>query len=334
MGLIDFIHRLAGKSSPSLPQAFSREELLKYLKLNKRIQAINQGHNGLVVSGIKSGNKTGIISAKLSTAYGLTQIGRKQTNQDAMTLWIGARGDLLLGVADGVSEYGSADVASALTMLEMVERIKRGAAFDPDLVRSLQGKIVAINDAQVRVKCLGTTFSSAYVVGNQASIMHVGDSLVFKVKKNGGIELLTYPHSPRAMDNHARFAGELPYSERDTVRILGYKESAIRFFVGSRLPGEIPLIKIDLEPGDKLFLMTDGVYSPFLVPEDFIGMIKDAVDAGGDDQAVIAERIVRAVIKLPRARDNITLIVYCHKGDIAETSTSSPHGIKCLPLRI
>lgn len=225
-------------------------------------------------------------------------------------------------------------MASALTMLEMVERIKQGEPFDPDLVRSLQGKIVSINDAQVNAKCLGTTFSSAYIVGNQASIMHVGDSLVFKIKKNGVIELLTYPHSPRAMDSYARFAGGVPYSERDTVRILSFKESAIRFFLGARLPGEIPLIKTDLEPGDKLFLMTDGVYSPFLVPEDFLGMIKAAVREGGDDQAAIAERIVRSVIKLPRARDNITLIVYCHPENASESRSISPFGIKCLPLRI
>ncbi|WP_111642912.1 bifunctional protein-serine/threonine kinase/phosphatase [Marinimicrobium alkaliphilum] len=214
--------------------------------------------------------------------------GRKSENQDT----VGARlpDDALLtskgiavAVADGVSSSAAAREASQTAITGFLTDYYA----TPDtwstrqsaerVIRSLNNSLWGLSQNSVYGEGYLTTFSALILKGSSASIFHIGDTRVYRLREND-LELLTRDHNQRI--------------DRDTVYL-------------SRALGADPALEIDvftceLQAGDRFVLTSDGIHDT-LSASDFLGLVRnltspdelvaqavaEALDAGSEDNLSI-----------------------------------------------
>lgn len=248
------------------------------------------------------------------SAFGLTDIGRKRTNNEddfeivdltaAKTieenavsgLEVGVSG-LLLAVCDGVGGHRAGEVASALALSRLAEEMEALADGCPR--RTLFGAAVEkVNRAvwdeahdDPRLQGMSTTLTAAVLCRQRAVIAHVGDSRAY-VSRGGHIRQVTRDQSfvQSLVASGALTAEE---AERSPFR------SVILQAIGRKKTVEVALDAIDLADGDVLVLCTDGL-SEKVRPEEIASASAGNLESG-----------VRSLVALANERggeDNITLI--------------------------
>jgi PPM family protein phosphatase len=238
-----------------------------------------------------------------------TDVGRRNSNQDAFLI------DEQLGLAavsDGMGGYEGGEIASRITIETVHELIARTAAdsdctwpYRADLSRSsdenelamaarLAGDRVA-RQRHGRLAKMGATLAVARVRGRRATIAHVGDSRVYRVR--GGIATaLTRDHSayeemiganPAAMPRH-----QFPFGNMIT-KAIGFPSS----------PPEV--CQVEVESRDCLVVCSDGLWDP--VADSLIAhicstqplqqacqtLIDKALEYGGTDNITVAVIAIR-----------------------------------------
>jgi PPM family protein phosphatase len=198
----------------------------------------------------------------------------------------------LVAVADGVSGYKAADVASQMAISVTLEAYDRQSSARPEvrLARAAQEANVAIFDRAMIVpelRGMATTLTAIAIVGDHLSAAHVGDSRLYLVRGGRALQLTKDHRSGKVMLTRS---------------------------VGRELIVAIDKITRPLEAGDVLVLCTDGVHNVLpdadlarlvagVDPQRACRAILDAALAGGADDNVTVAVVDPRSTGVPRARE-------------------------------
>jgi protein phosphatase len=235
---------------------------------------------------------------------------RREENEDAYC----AREDIgLYMVADGMGGHAAGEVASRLAV-ETIERfvddtrdadLNQTWPFPYDTQLSIDGnrlkaafrlanrKIALAMSENDALKGMATTAAAVLVGQERPVVAHVGDSRIYRFR-NGKLSQITQDHS--WVSEQVR-AGVL--SDADARR-HPWRNVVTRALSGGDDP-DVEVAEIDLEPGDKLMVCSDGLSGVVAVEklQSIIGstdglqetcqaLIDAANDAGGPDNITVA----------------------------------------------
>ena len=242
-----------------------------------------------------------------------THVGRVRTgNEDAFIAE-----PLVVGVADGMGGHQAGEVASAIAVQMLRDRLSQGA---PSL-EAATAAVVAANSAifngardNAEQRGMGTTLTALIVLAEDAAavrrfvLLNVGDSRTYLLR-GGRLRCITVDHSyvqELVSTGHITEVEARTHPRRNIVtRALGI-ESTVR--VDNWV---LPFVK-----GDRYLLCSDG-----LVDEVDDGEITDVLAAHADAQRA-AEALVDAANR-HGGRDNTTVVVVdVLDGDVAPDDTA------------
>ena len=230
----------------------------------------------------------------LSLRYAaLSDVGRvRKDNQDS-----GFAGEHLLVVADGVGGAARGDIASS-TAVQILRRLD--APPDGDLLQALAGaihrahdRIAELVDEEPELEGTSTTVTTALFDGNRVGIAHVGDSRAYRLR-DGELTQLTKDHTfVQSLIDEGRITEEESRSHPHRNLILRAVDGVHET--------DPDLFTVDLAPGDRLLLCSDGCSGSL----DH-GRLADILGTGTVDYAVV--ELVRASLDAG-STDNITCVV-------------------------
>jgi PPM family protein phosphatase len=229
----------------------------------------------------------------------------RSNNEDA-----GYAGAYLLLVADGVGGAAAGEVASASTAY-VTSTVSMICDDDPLAVLA-QAVEFAHQHLQDGVQAdplrdgMSTTLTAVLGNGERFGLVHVGDSRAY-LWRDGGLHQITKDHTLAQMmiDSGQLRAEDLPS--------FPYR-SVIARSVTHNDPPEPDLVLLDLRPGDRLLLASDGLTD--LVRDELISTVISTHDL---DSAV--DHLVDLALAAG-GRDNITCIL----GEVVEGDLINPRG--------
>jgi protein phosphatase len=210
---------------------------------------------------------------------------------------LGESGDAghLVAVADGMGGHAGGQVASSIAIAaleKVVEGAKGTASWASHLRTAYENanrEILRTADANPALLDMGTTMVAAIVHDGHATVANLGDSRAYLARR-GVIGQITVDHSwreeARRLDLSPEEIAWSPFRETIT-RSLGVDESV-----------ELDIVEIDLAPGDRMVLCSDGIHD-LLTDLDILRVIASdetpewitrrlvdlANDAGGHDNS-------------------------------------------------
>ncbi len=224
----------------------------------------------------------------------------REGNEDAFLVWPESN---LAVVADGMGGRQGGEVASAIAVEAIRDvLVAHGAAQDTDharemLLLAVQSGHARINDLsgkQVELKGMGTTLVALWLIGEQALVVHVGDSRVYRLR-DGELTQLTGDHS---------LAQEL--KNRGILDTQTYELFPNKHVLTQALGGKEDIhpdtTVLDTRAGDRFLLCTDGL-SDFV--EEHLVCAFLGTPSGPDVQA---RTLVEAALA-NGGRDNVTVAV-------------------------
>jgi len=213
-------------------------------------------------------------------------------------------------VADGMGGHQSGEVASRLAAQaasrEIMERVFNSIVYDGGS-RSDDEFLKVANDAVLQAQTMihrrvpggGTTLTLSLIVDDQIYTAHVGDSRLYVIDKNGGLDLKTKDHSlvKRLVD-----LGEISAQEASTHP----QRNVLYRALGQDDPLKPDLGQISLDVNEIMLICSDGLWG--VVDADQIEsiikraqtleaatceLINAANNAGGPDNisAILVERL-------------------------------------------
>jgi len=233
-----------------------------------------------------------------------THTGRvRSTNEDAYCVLRDPAGAyLLLAVADGMGGHEGGEIASALALSTLAREVARGlntAGADPAVVLAMG--VEKANQTVYRTSIqrlgmggtmlglgMGTTLTCSLIVGSRGYIAHVGDSRVY-LWREGSLQVITQDHSLVA---EMVRDGEIDKDQADQDP----RRHVLTRAVGTQANVVPDLTGIDLQPGDRMLLCSDGLSgvvsdqvlgrvlsSGATCDETATGLVGEALEAGGPD---------------------------------------------------
>ncbi len=194
--------------------------------------------------------------------------GRRSGNEDACC----SLPDLgLFAVADGMGGYEGGEIASQLAIDTLVEVVRDALTqpegvrrtwpigYDPKLTEAENVLNIAIRLAHDRIRArrqgalerMGSTLAVLLVHEGEATIAHIGDSRVYRLRE-GRLSLLTRDHT---LAEEVASRGT-PTSGRGLSNIL---TRALGSDAGARRAGQPELRTEPAQPGDTFLLCSDGL---------------------------------------------------------------------------
>ncbi|HVU50293.1 MAG TPA: protein phosphatase 2C domain-containing protein [Polyangia bacterium] len=186
----------------------------------------------------------------------------------------------LVVVADGVSGYHAADVASQMAVevtLEAYERQDTSMRAEARLARAAQEANISIYDRSMVVpelRGMATTLTAVAISDGQLAAAHVGDSRLYLVRGNRALQLTKDHRSGKV---------------------------ALTRSVGRELIVAIDKITRPLEPEDVLVLCTDGLHN--VISDGDIARLASDADPDGACRALVDAALAAG------ADDNLTVAV-------------------------
>ncbi|MGH7611632.1 MAG: PP2C family protein-serine/threonine phosphatase [Candidatus Dormibacteria bacterium] len=178
----------------------------------------------------------------------------------------------LFGVFDGVGEFSRSGEAAELASRLLWEACH---ALDGEPLEQLRSGCQHAHQEIMRLRLGATTVTACRVVGRRLHYVSVGDSRLYLVRAGRGTQVTVDEGEGNWLDNAAGFPGS-------ELRQTG---------------------QLQLQPGDRLVLVTDGVtgdFTPDLITEQEI-----AEAVAGTDPRESAERL----IAIARKRDDRSAVV-------------------------
>jgi serine/threonine protein phosphatase PrpC len=262
------------------------------------------------------------VEAERLSAAALTHVGRvRDHNEDGYVV------DDKLGlfaVADGMGGHAAGEVASRLS-LETVQRVIREGygrvsayRMSPEardaaqsvlklLEEAAQAACQAVHDVGTRdddKRGMGTTMSLILINETQAFVAHVGDSRIYLVRGDK-VHQLTQDHT---LQNELLKRGKLSPEAISKVA----QKNALTRAIGVYASVEVDTLQLDVLPGDRLLLCSDGLYAYLKKGE--LNSILDAPPAEA------AQRLI-ALANQRGGHDNITAVVIS-AGDAPDSERS------------
>ncbi|HYN36298.1 MAG TPA: Stp1/IreP family PP2C-type Ser/Thr phosphatase [Actinomycetota bacterium] len=204
----------------------------------------------------------------------------------------------LFVVADGMGGHLAGDVASSTAVEVISSHSDSASAEDPQtlaqLVRDANSAIWEKAKDDPALRGMGTTCTLVLFDGSKAFFAHVGDSRAYLLR-DGQLEQITEDHTLVArMVQEGRIRPE--EAEHHPQR------SIITRALGVDADVEVDLISVDLQPGDRLMMCSDGLSS--MIDSNTIAT---ALKEQPDPQSA-AEELVRLANEAG-GEDNITVVV-------------------------
>lgn len=233
-----------------------------------------------------------------------SHIGRvRQLNEDRA--WVGTTpgGLTAAAVADGMGGHNAGDVASTLAIDSLSKSLSawEGVVSAIEAEEKLKAIVLAANAAVFEAAStkpqyhnMGTTVVVALLDEREGLIGHIGDSRAYRVR-GGAIEQLTDDHT---LVNELARSGQLSREEAANHP----RRNVLTRALGTDADVSVDLQRIDMLPGDRLLICSDGLSA--LVDKALIldtmnteGVTLDqradrlialALTAGGDDNVTVA----------------------------------------------
>jgi protein phosphatase len=236
-------------------------------------------------------------------SFGRTDVGRhRRANEDAMF-----RDDALhlYVVADGMGGHAAGDVASSEAVDTIHGMVKRGLSQSGATIdevracRLLEGAIqaatymlFAIAEVDRDKSGMGTTISSALVVGRSLVTGQVGDSRIYQIR-DAKAEQIT--------EDHTLIAWQMKQGiiSADEAKTSPHRNVITRA-VGNRDYVEVDTSVVAIEPGDRYLLCSDGLHGYLELDE-----VASIAALGGD---VAVDRFID-IANSRGGRDNITAVL-------------------------
>lgn len=237
--------------------------------------------------------------------WGITDPGCTRTqNQDAYQIEKLDRNTLLCIVCDGMGGAKSGNVASTLAVDVFVQEVKRTwvPAMDPGKVDQMLSNAVKLANFTVYDQAqqfeeftgMGTTLVAALVHGKSATIVNVGDSRTYSVKRDG-VRQLTKDHSLVQM---MVSRGELTPEQARTYP----GKNLITRAIGTESVVECDIFHRRMDAGECLLLCTDGLSNLVDEQEILFEVVHGANKQGS------CERLLD-IAKYRGAPDNVTCVL-------------------------
>jgi serine/threonine protein phosphatase PrpC len=230
-------------------------------------------------------------------SYAASDIGRvRSSNQDS-----GYAGFNLFFVADGMGGHAGGDIASALVAQrvaqadDLYESPEKAGAILKETLWQANSILRANCQEHPELSGMGTTFSGMAIVGDKATIAHIGDSRIYRAR-GGEVKQITADHTfVQRLVETGRITPEeaLVHPRRSVLmRVLGDMEE---------FP-EIDIETYDVLPGDRWMLCSDGLSG--VVPES----VMDRLMLSKIDSDEATELLVGEALEFG-APDNVTVVV-------------------------
>jgi len=233
-----------------------------------------------------------------------TDIGRaRERNEDAFLVR-----EPLFVVADGMGGHPHGDVASRIavqTLEDVAGRPADGAKELTDGIRRANRRILEEGASDRSLRGMGTTVTAILADASKAHLAHVGDSRAYLLR-DGALQQLSEDHTlvQRMVREGKLSAAEASrHPQRNVLtRVLGVEE-----------PLDVDVLTLDLHPGDRLLLCSDGLTN-MVAERDLQEILEREPDPQGAADALV-EGANRG-----GGDDNITVIVL----DVRDDGAPSP----------
>jgi PPM family protein phosphatase len=244
-------------------------------------------------------------------SVGVTDRGkRRPLNEDAFAC------DDALGlyvVADGVGGHAKGEVASQESVDQIGGFVRQGRAAVAELLKDpgrddKRGAVRRLLESAVQSACymvfgmaeldpsqkgMSTTISALLITGSYGVVAQVGDSRIYRVR--GGIgQQLTEDHT---LVNYRLKQGMISEAEAKTMK----GKNVITRAVGHKDHVEVDTREIEVQPGDRYLLCSDGLHGYLQA-----GEIEGVLTATEPEQAPAA---LVALANDRGGRDNITVVL-------------------------
>jgi serine/threonine protein phosphatase PrpC len=233
-----------------------------------------------------------------SIGFAHTYVGRRDRNEDCHL----AKPDLgLYVVADGMGGHDGGEVASHLAVdivHDFFERAAERAIASPHAAEDMMEMAFRLAHREVArervgpLSEMGTTLAAVFLHGAHATIAHVGDSRVYRLR-DGRLDRLTRDHSLYAEIEAAGVTVAIP-----AARAFGH---VITRAIGVPGNADPEISTVEVEPGDSFLLCTDGLTDT--VDDDRIATILRELTPELAASALIGEAWIND------SSDNITVVV-------------------------
>ncbi len=219
-----------------------------------------------------------------------TDVGRgRPANEDTFLV---DHDDRLYAVADGMGGHRAGEVASATAIDALQAAFAGGAALD-EAVEAANAAVFEMASANLDMRGMGTTLTAAALLDDHRVLLgHVGDSRAY-LMRDGAVTRITEDHS--LVEQLVR-EGRLSPEEASSHP----QKAIITRALGIDPEVEVDTYPVDLRPGDRLLLCSDGLTNmvadtaiagilsrqpdPQQAAEQLVDM---ANDAGGDDNITV-----------------------------------------------
>ncbi len=241
----------------------------------------------------------------------LTDVGKvRDHNEDA----IAAQPEVGLWVlADGMGGYNAGEVASGIAVKTIVDLVsdacRREKRNEVEPATGLMRQTIALRDAVMRAnkiinqtaqsqpQCegMGTTLVACLFYDNHASIAHVGDSRLYRLRGDK-FEQITMDHSLlQELVDRGFYSPE--EAQRSTNR--NYVTRAL----GVETTVDVEVQEIEVQKGDYFLLCSDGL--PDMVEDEDIHLTISTFDSDVD---TIAEQLIK-LTNDNGGRDNVSVVL-------------------------
>ncbi|QGP92992.1 Protein phosphatase PrpC [Neomoorella glycerini] len=205
----------------------------------------------------------------------------------------------LFAVADGMGGHQAGEVASHLALRALQDRLFTGTTGEP-LSRLLAAaafanEIVYRSSLASRERAgMGTTMTAVWIVGPKGFLVHIGDSRAY-LFRDGQLEVLTNDHS--YVGELVRCGGLTAEEARQHPR-----RNILTRALGTGGTVNMDSREIELKPGDRLLLCTDGLYE--VIPDQELAAIMNR----HREMAEAARELLRVALERG-GPDNVTVVL-------------------------
>ena len=237
-----------------------------------------------------------------------SETGRVRTNNEDA----GFAGPYLLCVADGVGGAQAGEVASATTAYVVSARALAHPGHEPARLlgaaaREAHAQLATGIAADPRRAGMATTLTAVLTDGLHTALAHVGDSRAYLLRDG---ELSQLSHDQTLVQSLVD-SGRLTAAE---AAASPYRNVVLQTVDGEHLP-EPDLVLLDLHPGDRLLLCSDGI-------SDILSPTAIGLTLGLDSRSMAVDRLVLAALD-GGSSDNVTAIV----ADVVDAPAITANGM-------
>jgi PPM family protein phosphatase len=226
----------------------------------------------------------------------------RHNNQDSM--YAGPR---LIAVADGVGGAAGGEVASRLTITALIP-LDSEPVDDPEIAlrRAAADADVSIRETVAgdpTLSGMSTTLTAILATGDQLVLAHIGDSRAYRLR-GGVLSQLTRDHT---LVQSLIDEGQITEEEALTHP----RRSWIMRALDGRGQPDLDLSAIDVEPGDRYLVCSDGLSS-------YVSEADITAGLAGDEPQLAADRLIDLALRAG-GPDNVSCVVADPvDGDLAE----------------